>query len=112
MKTFEEKWTAWIDGEMSEAERAEFEASLQDRSAAEAEKLQANKLGALLREQLQPRAMGNEEFFHHQLRERRRGRAGGPFAVSSGPARPRWPSSRSALFSYCVKSRSRTSRNT
>ena len=70
MKTFEEKWTAWVDGQLSEAERAEFEASLEDRAAAEAEKLQANKLGALLREQLQPRAMGNEEFFHHQLRER------------------------------------------
>jgi hypothetical protein len=70
MKTFEEKWTAWIDGELSAAEHAEFEASLDDRVAAEAEKNQAHKLGALLREQLQPRAMGNEEFFHHQLRGR------------------------------------------
>ena len=70
MKTFEEKWTAWVDGELSDAERAEFEASLDDRVAAEAEKNQAHKLGALLREQLQPRAKGNEEFFHHQLRGR------------------------------------------
>jgi hypothetical protein len=70
MKTFEEKWTAWVDGELSEADRAEFEASLDDRAAAELEKGQAQKLGALLKEQLQPRAMGNEEFFHHQLRER------------------------------------------
>lgn len=70
MKTFEEKWTAWIDDELSEAERAEFEASLGDRRAAEAEKNQAKKLGVLLKEQLQPRAMGNEEFFHHQLRSR------------------------------------------
>ena len=67
MKTFEEKWTAWVDDELSEAERAEFEASLDDRAAAEAEKQQAHKLGALLREQLQPHAMGNEEFFQHQL---------------------------------------------
>ena len=73
MKTFEENWTAWVDGELSDAERAEFEASLDDRVAAEAEKNQAHKLGALLREQLQPRAMGNEEFFHHQLRESHRG---------------------------------------
>ena len=28
MKTFEENWTAWVDGELSDAERAEFEASL------------------------------------------------------------------------------------
>ena len=67
MKTFEEKWTAWIDGELNEAERAEFEAALEDRAVAETEKQQAHKLGALLKEQLQPRAMGNEEFFHHQL---------------------------------------------
>jgi anti-sigma factor RsiW len=70
MKTFEEKWTAWIDDELSDAERAEFEAALDDRVAAEAEKNQAHKLGSLLREQLQPRAMRNEEFFHHQLRGR------------------------------------------
>ena len=38
MKTFEEKWTAWLDGELSGQERAEFEASLPDRAAAEAEK--------------------------------------------------------------------------
>jgi hypothetical protein len=70
MKTFEEKWTAWVDGRLSEAERAEFEATLGDRAAAEAEKLEVQRLGALLREELQPLPMGNEEFFHHQLRSR------------------------------------------
>ena len=70
MKTFEEQWTAWVDDELSDAERAEFEASLQDRAAAEAEKNETLKLSAFLKEQLQPRAMGNEEFFHHQLRTR------------------------------------------
>lgn len=70
MKTFEEKWTAWLDGELSGAELAEFEAALPDRAAAEAEKRDAHKLGAFLKEQLQTRAMGNEEFFHHQLRQR------------------------------------------
>jgi hypothetical protein len=70
MKTFEEKWTAWLDGELRGKELAEFEASLPDRAAAEAEKLEAQKLGAFLKEQLSVRAMGNEEFFHHQLRER------------------------------------------
>ena len=70
MKTFEEKWTAWIDDELSDAERAEFEASLDDREAALAEKNQAQKLSALLKEELRAPAMGNEEFFHHQLRSR------------------------------------------
>ena len=70
MKTFEEKWTAWLDDELTANERAEFEASLPNREAAETEKLEAHKLGVLLREQLQARPMGNEEFFHHQLRQR------------------------------------------
>src|ERR1700694_6021362 len=70
MKMFEEKWTAWLDDELTGKELAEFEASLPDKEAAEAEKRDAHKLGAFLKEQLQARAMGNEEFFHHQLRER------------------------------------------
>jgi anti-sigma factor RsiW len=70
MKTFEENWTAWLDGELSGAELAEFEAALPDKAAAEEERRDAKKLGAFLKQQLQGRAMGNEEFFHHQLRER------------------------------------------
>ena len=70
MKTFEEKWTAWIDGELSGAELVEFEASLPDKAAAEAEKRDAQKLGTFLKEHLPCAAMGNEEFFNHQLRER------------------------------------------
>ena len=70
MKTFEEKWTAWIDGELSGTELAEFEASLPDKAAAEAEKHDAQKLGTFLKEHLPCAAMGNEEFFNHQLRER------------------------------------------
>jgi hypothetical protein len=70
MKTVEEKWTAWIDGELAGDELAEFEASLPDRAAAEAEKRDALKLQTFLKEYLPSPAMGNEEFFHHQLRER------------------------------------------
>ena len=70
MKTFEENWTAWLDGELRGKELAEFEASLPDHAAAEAEKLEAQKLGGLLKQQLRAPAMGNEEFFNHQLRER------------------------------------------
>ena len=91
MKTFEEKWTAWIDDELSDAERAEFEASLEDRAAALAEKNQAQKLGALLKEELRAPAMGNEEFFHHQLLSRitAESAAHQPSSASS-PSEPWW----------------------
>jgi anti-sigma factor RsiW len=70
MKTFEEKWTAWLDDQLSGRERAEFEASLPDRAAAEAERATAKKLGALLKRELGAHDLANEEFFSHQLRER------------------------------------------
>jgi anti-sigma factor RsiW len=69
MKTFEEKWTAWVDGQLSGRELSEFEASLPDKAAAEAEKASALKLGELLKRELSVRAMSNEEFFNHQIRE-------------------------------------------
>lgn len=69
MKTFEEKWTAWVDGQLSGRELSEFEASLSDRAAAEAEKADALKLGELLKRELSARTLTNEEFFSHQLRE-------------------------------------------
>ena len=70
MKTFEEKWTAWLDGKLSGRELSEFEASLPDKATAEAEKADARKLGVLLRRELGVSALTNEEFFSHQLRER------------------------------------------
>jgi hypothetical protein len=70
MKTFEEKWTAWLDGQLAGKELVEFEASLPDRAAAEAEKRDAKKLGALLKRELGAGALSNAEFFSHQLRER------------------------------------------
>jgi hypothetical protein len=70
MKTFEENWTAWLDGQLSGRELSEFEASLPDKAAAEAEKADARKLGALLKSELGVSALTNEEFFSHQLRER------------------------------------------
>lgn len=100
MKTFEEKWTAWLDDELTGDERAAFEAALEDRAAAEAEKNQARKLGALLKEQLQPRAIGNEEFFHHQLRERiaRESAAGEPAPNDTPVLRETWWSIRRLLW--------------
>jgi hypothetical protein len=109
MKTFEEKWTAWLDGELSGAELTEFEASLPDKAAADAEKRDAQKLGVFLREQLQGRAMGNEEFFHHQLRERIASDARAASATdSSGPKPALWPIGRlvwagvTSLAIFCI----------
>jgi len=70
MKTFEEKWTAWIDGELTGNELVEFEASFSDRAAAEAEKRGAQKLGVLLKVELKADIMANAEFFSYQLRGR------------------------------------------
>ena len=72
MKTFEEKWTAWIDDQLTGRELEEFEASLPDKEAAQAEKRSAKQLGSLLREQMAP-VLNNAEFFSHQLREHRIG---------------------------------------
>lgn len=70
MKTFEEKWTAWIDDQLTGKELEEFEASLPDKAAAEAEKRSARQLGSLLRSQAAAVALSNADFFNHQLRER------------------------------------------
>ena len=70
MKTFEEKWTAWLDGQLSGKELAEFEASLPDKAAAEAEKRDVKKLSVLLKRELGAGVLRNEDFFSHQLRER------------------------------------------
>jgi hypothetical protein len=69
MKTFEEKWTAWLDGQLTGRELSEFEVSLPDKAAAEAEKADAKQLGELLKRELGARTLKNEEFFSHQLRE-------------------------------------------
>jgi hypothetical protein len=70
MKTFEEKWTAWLDDQLSGRELSEFEASLPDKAAAQAEKAEAKKLGELLKRELSAHPLKNEEFFGHQLSER------------------------------------------
>jgi hypothetical protein len=70
MKTFEEKWTAWLDGQLSGQELTDFETSLPDKAAAEIEKDDAKKLGALLKSELGAPALRNEEFFSNQVRER------------------------------------------
>ena len=70
MKTFEEKWTAWLDGQLTGKELEDFEASLPDRAAAEAEKRDAQKLGKLLKQELGADVLKHEEFFSHQVQVR------------------------------------------
>src|SRR5205807_9600344 len=70
MKTFEEKWTSWLDGQLTGKELIDFEASLPDKAAAEAEKSEAHKLGSFLKEQLGAQALSNADRFNHQLGER------------------------------------------
>ena len=76
MKTFEEKWTAWLDDQLSGHELSEFEASLPDKSAAQAEKAEAKKLRELLKRELSAHPLNNEEFFNNQLREKIAGQSG------------------------------------
>src|SRR5919201_2873260 len=70
MKTFEENWTAWLDGQLTGKELEDFEASLPDRAAAEAEKRDAQKLGKLLKQELGADVLKHEEFFSHQVQVR------------------------------------------
>jgi len=67
MKPFEEQFTAWLDGQLSEAERAEFEAQFPDAAAAFAEKEEAQKLGQLLRTHAPAPRLSNPDFFNSQI---------------------------------------------
>jgi hypothetical protein len=87
MKTFEEKWTAWLDGQLTGRELTEFEASLPDKAAAEAEKTGARKLRELLKQELGARALTNEEFFSDQIRQRIAQESGEASRVSRGSHR-------------------------
>ena len=110
MKTFEEKWTAWLDGQLTGKELAEFEASLPDKAAAELEKQEAQKLGAFLKEQIGSRAMANEEFFHHQLLSQIERESAAPALHPSQPRETWWSIGRLvwtgaaslAIFAVCT----------
>ena len=67
MRTFEEKYTAWIDGKLSGAELASFENELPDRTASDADRESAHRLGDLLRQYGRAPALANAEFFSHQV---------------------------------------------
>ena len=73
MKTFEERYTAWIDGELEGNALVAFEQELACRatvSDAYADKADAMRLSSFLHDHLQSPALTNADFFNHQLRER------------------------------------------
>jgi len=67
MKTFEEKFTAWVDGRLTAAELAAFERELESHPEALAEKEAALDLGNLLRANIATRPLSNPDFFNHQI---------------------------------------------
>jgi hypothetical protein len=67
MKTFEENFTAWVDGMLSGEELRSFE---NEHPSMEQEKAEFLKLKSLLRENLRPRKLENSEFFSSQIMER------------------------------------------
>jgi len=64
MKTFEERYTAWLDGALPEAEKAAFECEHPDLFG---EREQVNALRALLREQLRAPQLSHPGFFNSEL---------------------------------------------
>jgi hypothetical protein len=73
MKTFEERYTAWIDDRLEGNALGGFEQELSRRAAAteaQADKADAGRLRSLLRANLQAPVLTNAEFFSLQIRER------------------------------------------
>lgn len=67
MKTFEERFTAWVDGRLTGQELASFERELLSHPEALAEKEAALELGAFLRANIAAPPLRNADFFNVQL---------------------------------------------
>lgn len=70
MKTFEERFTAWVDGRLAGDELSAFEKELAAHPEAMAERDAALKLRALLREHPTAPPLANADFFNLQLQQR------------------------------------------
>jgi hypothetical protein len=70
MKTFEEKFTAWVDGELKGEELTSFETELAGVEDAELDRVVTRQLGDLLRDHGQAPGLQNADFFNHQIMER------------------------------------------
>jgi hypothetical protein len=66
MKTFEEKFTAWVDGDLGHDELRAFEL---EHPSVQQEKAEFLKLKTLLKQGLPPRELENPEFFNAQIIE-------------------------------------------
>jgi len=69
MKPFEERFTAWVDGQLSGAELADFEKELAQHPDAAAQKINAQKLARLLREHPTAPSLTNGDFFNLQIQK-------------------------------------------
>lgn len=70
MKTFEERFTAWVDGRLVGEELAAFEKELAAHPEAADERDAALKLRGLLREHPAAPVLSNADFFNLQLQQR------------------------------------------
>jgi len=70
MKTFEERYTAWLEGTLTGHDLEKFERELPDRAAAEAEKSDFVKMKRLLRRHAAAPTLCNPDFFNFQLTEK------------------------------------------
>lgn len=70
MKTFEEKYTAWIDNRLPDDARIAFERELETVAGAAADRAEAHRLGELLRQHGSAPPLGNADFFSHQIEQR------------------------------------------
>src|SRR6478609_3873588 len=67
MKTFEERYTAWVDGGLTGEELQQFESELTQHPEAQEDRESAQQLGKLLREFGGAPPLSNPDFFNHQL---------------------------------------------
>ncbi len=101
MKTFEERYTAWLDGQLAGAELAAFEQELARRGEmgdAEADRADCGRLRLLLQAQLRAPELSNQDFFSLQVRQRidadrQPSRATSPAEGSALPGLFPWPGS-------------------
>ena len=70
MKPFEEQFTAWADGKLTDTELAEFEKQLAEHPEAVEEKEATLRLGKFLRSHATAPSLSNPDFFNHQLMQR------------------------------------------
>ena len=82
MKTFEEKYTAWLDGRLGGEELRSFE---NEHPSIQREKIEFLKLKSLLRESIHPRELANPEFSNAQIMEQIRRETVATGKPSCGP---------------------------